>query len=217
MQQKQFQHKFLPKLELKRIDTDQGRFYETPDGTFPSVTTVLKQRLSQESLERWRENVGEAYANKVATQARRRGTALHNILESYMMNDITYDQDVMPINLEAFSRIQRHLDEHVTTVYGIEYPLYSTELKTAGTADLIVDWDQKRTILDLKTARKLKKVSFYFGYFVQATCYGLMLNERLGEPFIEQIVVLMLPDDSSVKKWPCPLTVFQEKTKALFS
>ena len=45
--------------ELKATTTDSGRLYETPEGDkVPSVTTVLGYR-SRESIQKWRERVGE--------------------------------------------------------------------------------------------------------------------------------------------------------------
>jgi genome maintenance exonuclease 1 len=201
-----FLHKDLPPFPpyvLERVDTPHGRYYELPDGRqFPSVTTILGAAKDQRPLERWRECIGKENANKITTQARNRGNQLHALLENYVNNDPDYDVDTMPSALENFLRIQPRLDHNLTAVYGSEFPVYSDLYDTAGTADLIADWNGVPSILDLKTARKLRDQSYYEGYFIQAAAYALILNEILGDNFfIQQTVVVMLPDDGKPQFW----------------
>jgi genome maintenance exonuclease 1 len=77
---------------------------------------------------------------------------------------------------------------------GIEYPLYSKRLKTAGRTDLIAEWDGSLAIIDFKTSRKPKKQEWVKNYFLQATCYSLMLQERTGI-VCPDIVILISVDD----------------------
>ena len=69
--------------EIHSFNTDSGRVYETPDGhRYPSVTTVLGRRPEKlKSLMAWRKRVGEEQANKISTQASRRGTKDHTLME----------------------------------------------------------------------------------------------------------------------------------------
>jgi len=42
---------------LERVEIDGERRYKTPDGTFPSVTTVLGQRTDKSAIEKWKQRV----------------------------------------------------------------------------------------------------------------------------------------------------------------
>ena len=43
--------------DIKRKNVSGKRLYETPDGNFPSITTVLSS-LSKASIQEWRNKVG---------------------------------------------------------------------------------------------------------------------------------------------------------------
>ena len=78
-----FEHVKLPELdfEIKQVNSENGRKYVTPSGkAYPSVTTVLSSYNKQAILE-WRNRVGDAEANRIASQASRRGTAMHSFCE----------------------------------------------------------------------------------------------------------------------------------------
>ena len=72
--------------ELDSTTVDGKRQYVTPDGTFPSITTVLGRKKAQ-AIKKWRERVGAEEANKITTQASRRGTNMHKVVENYLDND----------------------------------------------------------------------------------------------------------------------------------
>ena len=57
-----------PVLEkLTRASVDGKRIYQTPSGAgYPSVTTVLGI-LGKEDIQKWRDRVGHAEANKIST------------------------------------------------------------------------------------------------------------------------------------------------------
>ena len=66
-------------FEFDEIETEQingKRHYVTPKGKFPSITTVLSI-LSRDGIAEWRAKVGEKEANRISTQAARRGTNVH--------------------------------------------------------------------------------------------------------------------------------------------
>ncbi|MDQ9431506.1 hypothetical protein RF097_10635, partial [Serratia marcescens] len=72
---------------------------------------------------RWKARVGEEEASKVSTQAARRGTAVHNIAERYVLNQNDIFKGEMPFNVGSFQPIKKILDEHVNNVLGVEIPL----------------------------------------------------------------------------------------------
>lgn len=174
---KGFFHNLFNLPDLETIEIDGKRHYKTPAGVFPSVTTALGNKLPKTHLEEWRKRVGEEEANKVSTQAKNRGTALHKICEDYIMNR-DYMVDAMPSNIDMFLRIKPYLDKNLSSIYGVEVPLYSERLKLAGRTDLLGGWAGYNAVLDFKTSKYPKKEEHIESYFLQATCYSLMANER---------------------------------------
>jgi genome maintenance exonuclease 1 len=178
---------FEPKT-LKRINEDGKRLYVTESGEkYPSVTSALGA-LSRKKIWEWRKRVGAETANKISTQASRAGTAVHQIAEDYILNQLK--EDANPIALNTFRTIQPYLDQNVDEIYGVELQMYSDELKTAGTADLICRYDGKNTILDFKTSKRWKSKDEIKSYFMQGAAYATMVKEHYDMD-IERIVILM--------------------------
>ena len=185
-----FDIKPLRRIDIERVDSEQGRFYQTPEGNrYISVTQFLGQFGDKTWLQDWKDRVGEEKVSRVSTQAKVRGTAVHRIAENYLFGN-EYLKGEMPFNIEQFRPIQKELDKNVHTVYGIEQKLYSDRMRLAGTADLIATWKGNPAIIDLKTSKYPKKKSEIPHYLVQATIYALMVEE-LHDLTIDQIVILM--------------------------
>lgn len=191
-----FRHAFVPRVELTTTDGEEGRVYHTPDGDFLSVTTILKYATDDSGLRAWRERVGEDAANKVSAQASYRGTAVHAIAEKYLMNDPDWHKDAMPFNLSTFYSLKSRLDEAVGEIWGVEYPLWSPRLATAGRVDLICEWYGEPAIVDFKTARKFhgETSPVTKKYLLQTATYAKMAHERTGIN-IRKLVILFSPDD----------------------
>ena len=193
---KEFNHNIieLGYDDLVAETTDTGRTYKCPDGSsFNSVTTVLKV-LSEDAIQAWRRRVGEDVANKIGVRAANRGTAVHSIIERYLDNNVEYDKDVMPDVLSTFKDVQPILDESISEILGLEAPLYSKHLKLAGRVDCVGVFNDKLSIIDFKTSRKLKKKEWIHNYFAQASAYAIMFEERTGIP-VPQLVILIAVDN----------------------
>lgn len=195
----------LPDHKLDRVTVDGKRYYVTPTGErYPSVTTVLSS-LNAEAIQQWRNKVGAEEAQKVSTQASRRGTAVHLLAERYLRNEQDWDRDAMPANIASFKPIKQYLDEYCDIVYGNEVMLYSNDLRTAGQCDMVGRIHGIRTIGDFKTAKKAKKKEWITNYLYQCTAYALMLYER-EKVWCPQICVMITTDEDG-------LQVFLERTK----
>ena len=189
-----FEHEFYTPFRLERIEIDGVRHYATPDGMkYKSVTTILGEKTDKTALYEWRKRVGDVEANKISTQAANRGTAIHNICEHYLLNNERYPKGAMPTNIDTFKKLKPIIDENIGKIYGIEYYLYSHQLKTAGATDCIAEWNGVPSIIDFKTSRKLKKEEWIENYFLQATCYAMMAEERL--PLVVPQIVIMIAVD----------------------
>lgn len=182
-----FELKLLPRTELKQINSPSGRTYETPDGEFKSVTTILSEYFDKSGLELWKQRVGEKEAEKISIQAANDGTRLHNVLEKFLLNENI--NEFHSIEKTRFISVKNRLEKNVKKVYGVEFPCWSKNLKTAGKTDAIVQWNSDNAIFDLKTSRKFKKEEYIENYFTQATAYGIMVNEKFPELQINKIVI----------------------------
>jgi genome maintenance exonuclease 1 len=190
-----FNHNLVDEIPLGEEYIDGKRHYVLPDGKkFRSVTTVLSQNKDMTHLLEWKKRVGEEEAKKIITQASRRGTAVHSIAEKYVLNKEDYAKGAMPSGLDSFNSLKQYLDKHVDNIYGIELPLHSVGLRTAGRCDMIAEFDGVSSIIDFKTSRKLKREDWITDYFLQTTCYSMMF-EWMYKIEIPQIVVMIAVDD----------------------
>lgn len=189
--------KHVPQLNIPSIAdemTDRGRIYITPDGNrYPSVTTVLSAGTDHTWLDKWKKRVGADEVSKVQTQASRRGSAVHELAEHYLNNKPDYKKGHMPVNIASFFKIKPFLDEHVGLIAGLEIPLYSDTLRTAGRSDCIAKWDGVWSVIDFKTSKRIKTKDDITNYFLQESCYAHMFHERTGL-LIPQIVTVMTID-----------------------
>ena len=177
---KHFEHCFYDFEPLKTVTMHDKRYYELPDGSLAmSVTTRLGEVSDKSGLMEWKARVGTEEAQKISTQAANRGTAFHSICEKYLLNE-DFKKGTMPSNLSSFYDIQDILDWNIGTIYGIEAPLYSYKLKAAGRSDCVADWNGVPSIIDFKTSRKPKREEWIENYFLQATTYAIMMEERTG-------------------------------------
>lgn len=204
-----FKHNLYPRIELSDTTTEAGRVYHTPAGDFRSVTTRIGDASDDTWLDEWRARVGDAVADQVSQQARTRGTAIHDLAEKYLLNDPQWKRGSMPINVATFLKLKRVLDQRVGLIYGIEYPLYSAMLQTAGKTDLVAEFDGIDSIVDFKTSKKLKTKEDIPGYFIQSTCYSLMFEELTGRK-IKQIAICLAVDEDESQ-------VFIDKPSAWYS
>lgn len=202
-------------LELESIMEDNKRFYMTPTGEkYPSVTTVLGSASDKRWLYEWRKKVGEERANKISVHASTRGTRLHSMCEKYMLNDESFAEKQMPLTIEMFKSIQKYIDM-VEVVYGNEIPLYSHELKTAGRTDLFCKVGGKNVILDFKTSSRQKDEEDIESYFLQATTYGLMIEE-LKNIEVPKIIVLIAVEGDKPQYFIKSTSQYKEKVREIF-
>jgi ATP-dependent exoDNAse (exonuclease V) beta subunit len=194
-----FNYVKLPELqfELKQINAETGRRYNTPSGnSYPSITTVLSHSTDKTFLIEWRKRVGDEEANRIVKKSTSRGTKLHKICENYLLNELNdfKIKTMMPDVKDFFLQLKPHIDENVGDVYGLEQPLYSDRLKIAGTTDCIAEWNGKLSVIDYKNSRRIKEEDQIQNYFIQCTAYAEMFGDITKRP-IEQIVVAIANED----------------------
>jgi hypothetical protein len=182
--------------KLKEVTIDGKRFYETPGGIFPSVTSVVgwdKQNFFAE----WRRKNPEESRRVLA-----RGTKLHSLIESYLNNEEIDFDNMLPNFKVLFNQIKPELDK-IQNIVAIETPLWSKTLGLAGRTDCIAEYDGKLSIIDFKASSKEKRKQDVESYFTQATAYALMFQERTGI-IVENFAILISCEDGLTQ-------VFQNK------
>ena len=202
-----FKHNFVPKFDIKTETIDGKRYYVLPDGItkVKSVTTIISDASDKTALLEWKKRVGEKEAQRITTQATRRGSSVHSIAERYVLNEEDYIKSENPFSLESFTHIKNVLDNSVNNILGVELPLFSKVLKTAGRTDLVAEYEGVPSIIDFKTSKKIKQRENILDYFWQETAYSLMYEELVGQP-IDNLVIIMAVENEQ------PL-IFQQKTE----
>ena len=180
----------IPKLV--RVDSPEGRKYQTPSGkSYPSVTSVVGL-LGKEAIREWRARVGEEEANRVSARAARRGTTIHSLCENYLLN-----KEVKPglFDVETFDSIKSLLNR-INNIHCLETQLFSDHLQVAGTVDCIAEFDGRVSVIDFKTSKRIKSREDIPGYFMQTSAYAVMFEELTRIP-VDRLVIIMSVDDEA--------------------
>lgn len=200
---------------IKRIQSDIGRQYLTPDGTrVPSVTTILDKTKPEEkvkALNEWRNRVGHAQATEITKNAASRGTIMHRRIEEYITGDIKPPGSNI-VHAQAAKMadmiIESYLKPNVTEIWGSEVGLYYTGLY-AGTTDCVGIWKNNPAIIDFKQTNKPKKREWIDDYFMQLAAYAHAHNHMLGTD-IKQGVILMCSGDLEPQMFELSFNEFDE-------
>lgn len=213
---KKFKHELFEQIELKENYIDGKRHYLTPSGkSYPSVTTVISNSLDKKGLNEWRAKVGNEEADKITKAAASRGTKVHKLCEDYVLNKDDFLKGAMPSSISLFKQIQPYLDNYLTKVYGIEIPLYSDFLQTAGRCDLVCRMHDCYAIVDYKTSSKPKKEEWIEGYFLQLTAYAMMVEE-MYKVNIPYIIVLVAVEDDNLQYFVKNPNHYKDKVTEIF-
>ena len=164
-----------------RSNEEGMRKYLLGDEKYPSVTSVLSLTKSAEdkaSLELWKQRVGYKEANKIKSDASKRGTSLHSYIEDYLrgrVNDTFFESNEQHKNM-AKVIIENGIKGKLDEIFGMEATLINPNDKYAGTADLIGIYNGNEAIIDFKQSNKPKKADYIQDYFLQLGAYTLAHN-----------------------------------------
>ena len=202
--------------ELKRLDKEVGRFYQdSNENSVPSVTTVLSNTSDKsDSIQQWRKKVGETEANRITKQSTDIGSMVHEALENYLnekkWNNFTNNQEGIIASKITEKFINSGLSS-LTEVWGLEVGLILDGLY-AGTADCTGKINNIPSIIDFKTARKMKKREWIEDYFLQGCAYANAHNVMFGTE-INQVVILMVDRDLLLQEFIVKPAEFNVLTK----
>ena len=181
--------------DVKTETLKSGRTYFTPDGAYPSITTILGKTADNTWLQRWIERVGEEEAARVSKEATDRGTLVHEFAERHFNGEHITDEllaqtlDVRQMSHDLIKMAESGIEE----VWGQEQVLWSNKYRYAGRTDMVGIWKGKPTIIDFKTSKKKKYVKQITDYFIQCCAYAVAHNELYGTG-IRNMAVLITVD-----------------------
>jgi len=192
-----FTHLLHPEIpKIKQININGVRYYDTPDGTLISITSLLKN-FTPEGILEWRKAVGEEVANEVMRAAADRGSKVHKIIENCLSNKSENDLvgNYGELAARMFSQMIPALDK-IDRIRTLEKGLYSTRFGIAGRVDCIAEYDKELTVIDFKTSTR-KRDERNETHLVQASFYSLAWEERTGEK-VNQIAILTTTEDGEL-------------------
>ena len=192
-----FTHLLHPEIpKIKQININGVRYYDTPDGTLISITSLLKN-FTPEGILEWRKAVGEDVANEVMRAAADRGSKVHKIIENCLSNKPENDLvgNYGELAARMFSQMVPALDK-IDRIRALEKGLYSTRFGIAGRVDCIAEYDKELTVIDFKTSTR-KRDERNETHLVQASFYSLAWEERTGEK-VNQIAILTTTEDGKL-------------------
>ena len=166
-----------PKTVREAIDGQ--RHYDTGKEKLPSVTTILKATESEEkkaSLAAWAARIGNEAAEKIKDDAAVRGTAMHKILEKYVLEQ-GYP-DLTKVGQNAHNMAIRVIEQGLCNVdeyYGIECTLFYPGLY-AGQTDMVGVHKGEDAIIDFKQTNKPEKNEWITDYKLQLAAYAMAHN-----------------------------------------
>ncbi len=196
MTTKNFNKYTYPSLE--RVDLEIGRHYlDSKNTPVPSVTTVLSATSkSKDGIDQWRNRVGEAEADRIVKQSTEIGSSVHDAIEKYLKDELWDIFENTENELIAKKITHKFVNDglkKITEIWGLEVGLVLDNLY-AGTADCIGEYNSIPTLIDFKTAKKIKKREWIEDYFLQGCAYANAHNVMFGTD-IQQIVILMVDRD----------------------
>ena len=176
----------LPKYESNRAQHEGDRFYLTPEGIMPSVTTVLRD---DDKFKPWRKYVGEAEANRIMNEASARGTWTHGGAENFLLTG--QEPEFHYVYQPWWTSIKPFLDviDHTILTEGAVWNsdqysgafdclcYFKDGVNNGGDNELLPDADSQVPVLvDFKTANKLSGGTKLYGYEKQGAAYVKALN-----------------------------------------
>lgn len=189
------QFSYITDMDVQTLPT--GRTYHTPDGAYPSLTTILGKTANNPWLEQWKARVGEEEAARVSKEATDRGTIVHSYAERYFNGEAIWEElRSQPLDIRQMSRdLIKIVEPGITEIWGQEQILWSKKYSYAGRTDMVGVWKGRPAIIDFKTSKKPKQGSQIRDYFIQCCGYAVAHNEMYGTG-IRDIVVAITVDGS---------------------
>jgi len=190
----------------KTVTIDGRRHYDVGVGKLlPSVTTILGTMTDKSGIQEWRNQIGEAEADRISRFSANRGTVMHQMIEYYLLSGTTdrsgrlreaqekivdfvkqegYTEEEAEVGRKLFYNFYNAGSfDQVYEIVSIEETLHSLQHGGyAGRVDTIYRKRDGRLIIsDYKTSKKPKKLEWIGDYLAQAAAYFVAYWEMTGE------------------------------------
>ena len=189
--------------DLVRVEKNDVRYYrDSQENLVPSVTSILSATGDKSGIDAWKRRVGAKAAKAVVDEATTIGTAVHLAIENYLYGkewDYFTDDKIGLLSQQIAKRFIDYCLNDIDEVWGLESGLVVDGLY-AGTADCIGMFKGKPTIIDFKTAKKIKRKDWIEDYFLQGAAYANAHNVMHGTQ-IKSIAILMVDRDLLFKEF----------------
>lgn len=177
-----------------RVSVGDYRYYKTPVGLMPSITTCLGL-AGKDWIKMWEYRVGKAKANAIKEAAAERGSLLHVMCEHYMEGKPI--PKAPPMVRAMFHAMLPYIDKF-TNVRASEVALWSNKLKIAGTVDLIAEYEGDLCVIDFKTTIRMKLEEWIKHYYWQ-TCFYSIAWEEMSCERADYLLILMVSEYGEVQ------------------
>ena len=189
--------------DLERVDLERGRHYiDSTGASVPSVTTILSGTSTKDGIEQWKRRVGEKEAERVVKESTDIGSAVHESIEEYLHGNEWNNFSDSRTDLIAKSITEKFISDGLRSIdetWGLEVGLILDGLY-AGTADCVGLVKGVPSIIDFKTAKKIKRRDWIEDYFLQGCAYANAHNVMFNTN-IKQVVILMIDRDLIFKEF----------------
>ena len=181
------------KVDMAVKQLDGQRFYLSPTGKYlPSVTTVTGWEKSNFFKEWRKKNPKES--KRVLT----RGNDFHELIEMYLKNEDTSTYTLKNVMSQYLFEQIKPILNNIDNIQAQEMALWGEIVPLAGRVDCIAEYNGKMSIIDFKGSTKKKHEKDIKNYFMQATAYALMWEERTGQK-IENFAILVSCESGEVQ------------------
>jgi len=166
--------------------------YSTPDGEFPSVTSILRKTLAPEKIEhfkKWEQEIGEEQAKIIKQNSIKRGSTIHSLIEAEL-----YGWNmVCPEEFKDFWRNTQSFLKLISKVICSEKVVYSRSFGYAGKLDLLANYENELTLIDIKTSEKEKQSNWMQDEFLQIAAYQQAYQEMHHVEINSGLIAVVCP------------------------
>lgn len=187
----------LPRYEAVRVSEDGQRMYQTPEGSFYSVTTILSGSKDMSGITEWRESIGEKEADRILKVACARGDATHLNAENWLL---TGEEPKLNLLTRPYWKSIRPFLDQVKKPLLLEGAVWHKD-GYAGTLDCLAtlhEFGDEPILLDWKTSDLPKKKDRLYDYSLQCAAYVNAANyvyANLGIKIRQAKIVVAIADD----------------------
>ena len=107
-------------------------------------------------------------------------------------------KDFLPFCL--FNQLRNNALHRINNIHAQECALYSDKYEVAGRVDCIAEYKNTLSIIDFKTSTSERTDKYNENYYIQASAYAEMYEERTNTP-IDQIVIMVVTEDGVVQEF----------------